>query len=83
LASCRCVVSAAAAAAAAAVQAVVVGGGYIGLEVAAGLSLQGLHVTMVFPEQHLVRRGQQQLAQASAAQQSSSANYVCTKQKQS
>jgi monodehydroascorbate reductase (NADH) len=45
-----------AAAAAAAVQAVVVGGGYIGLEVAAGLSLQGLDVTMVFPEQHLVRQ---------------------------
>lgn len=35
-------------------QAVVVGGGYIGLEVAAGLSLQGLEVTMVFPEQLLV-----------------------------
>jgi NADPH-dependent 2,4-dienoyl-CoA reductase/sulfur reductase-like enzyme len=38
------------------VQVVVVGGGYIGLEVAAGLSLHGLHVTMVFPEKHLMAR---------------------------
>eukprot|EP00879_Flechtneria_rotunda_P012381 GHRR01012929.1.p1 GENE.GHRR01012929.1~~GHRR01012929.1.p1 ORF type:complete len:306 (+),score=104.79 GHRR01012929.1:2353-3270(+) len=37
-------------------QAVVVGGGYIGLEVAAGLSLQGLEVTMVFPDPHLMAR---------------------------
>lgn len=36
-------------------QAIVVGGGYIGLEVAAGLSLHGLDITMVFPEPHLVR----------------------------
>lgn len=37
-------------------QAVVVGGGYIGLEVAAGMSLQGLDVTMVFPEEFLVSK---------------------------
>jgi monodehydroascorbate reductase (NADH) len=33
-----------------------VGGGYIGLEVAAGLSLHGVAVTMVFPEAHLMAR---------------------------
>jgi monodehydroascorbate reductase (NADH) len=38
------------------VQVVVVGGGYIGLEVAAGLSLHGVEVTMVFPETHLMAR---------------------------
>jgi monodehydroascorbate reductase (NADH) len=35
---------------------VVVGGGYIGLEVAAGLRLNNLDVTMVFPEPHLMAR---------------------------
>eukprot|EP00882_Tetradesmus_deserticola_P012891 GHRQ01013663.1.p1 GENE.GHRQ01013663.1~~GHRQ01013663.1.p1 ORF type:complete len:335 (+),score=159.41 GHRQ01013663.1:183-1187(+) len=37
-------------------KAVVVGGGYIGLEVAAGLSMHGLEVTMVFPDTHLMAR---------------------------
>eukprot|EP00775_Hariotina_reticulata_P008424 gene8424-8607_t len=37
-------------------KAVVVGGGYIGLEVAAGLRLNNLDVTMVFPEPHLMAR---------------------------
>ncbi|KAF6255444.1 monodehydroascorbate reductase [Scenedesmus sp. NREL 46B-D3] len=37
-------------------KAVVVGGGYIGLEVAAGLSMHGLDVTMVFPDDHLMAR---------------------------
>lgn len=37
-------------------QAVVIGGGYIGLEVSAGLCLQGLEVTMVFPEPHVMPR---------------------------
>jgi NADPH-dependent 2,4-dienoyl-CoA reductase/sulfur reductase-like enzyme len=46
--------TAAAAACCAAGQAVVVGGGYIGFEAAAGLSMHGLDVTMVFPETHLV-----------------------------
>lgn len=40
-----------------ATQVVVIGGGYIGLEVAAGLSLhEGVSVTMVFPEPHLMAR---------------------------
>ena len=35
----------------------VVGGGYIGLEVAAGLSMHdNVQVTMVFPESHLMAR---------------------------
>lgn len=37
-------------------KAVVVGGGYIGMEVAAGLSMWGLDVTMVFPESRLMER---------------------------
>lgn len=38
-------------------QVVVVGGGYIGLEVAAGLSMHpGVSVAMVFPEPHLMAR---------------------------
>eukprot|EP00877_Chromochloris_zofingiensis_P009363 jgi/Chrzof1/4680/Cz14g22170.t1 len=37
-------------------KAVVIGGGYIGLEVSAGLCLQGLEVTMVFPEPHVMPR---------------------------
>jgi NADPH-dependent 2,4-dienoyl-CoA reductase/sulfur reductase-like enzyme len=38
-------------------QVVVIGGGYIGLEVAAGVSLHpGVSVTMVFPETHLMAR---------------------------
>lgn len=32
---------------------VVVGGGYIGCEVGAGLNLNGLDVTIVYPEKHL------------------------------
>ncbi len=36
-------------------QVVVVGGGYIGMETAAALSLWGLPVTMVFPEEHLMQ----------------------------
>lgn len=37
-------------------QAVIVGGGYIGMEVAAALSLHGLDITMVFPESRLMER---------------------------
>lgn len=37
-------------------QAVVVGGGYIGMEVAAALNMNGLPVTMVFPEDRLMAR---------------------------
>lgn len=33
--------------------AVVIGGGYIGMECAAALAINKLHVTMVFPEAHL------------------------------
>jgi NADPH-dependent 2,4-dienoyl-CoA reductase/sulfur reductase-like enzyme len=35
---------------------VVVGGGYIGAEVAAALSLHGVEVTMVLPEDRLMAR---------------------------
>jgi monodehydroascorbate reductase (NADH) len=35
---------------------VVVGGGYIGCEVGAGLNLNGLDVTIVYPEKHLMPR---------------------------
>jgi monodehydroascorbate reductase (NADH) len=38
------------------VQMVVAGGGYIGLEVAAALSLHGVEVSMVFPEDRLMAR---------------------------
>jgi len=37
-------------------QAVCIGGGYIGMECAAGLAMQGLDVTMVFPESRLMER---------------------------
>ncbi|EFJ49863.1 hypothetical protein VOLCADRAFT_80444 [Volvox carteri f. nagariensis] len=37
-------------------KAVVIGGGYIGMEVAAGLSSSGLSVTMVFPEDRILSR---------------------------
>jgi len=37
-------------------KAVVVGGGYIGMECAAALSLNGVDTTMVFPESHLMER---------------------------
>jgi len=37
-------------------QAVVVGGGYIGMECAAALNMNGLDVTMVFPEENLMQR---------------------------
>jgi monodehydroascorbate reductase (NADH) len=37
-------------------QVIIVGGGYIGMEVAAGLSAHGLEITMVFPEDHLLAR---------------------------
>ncbi|GFR52753.1 hypothetical protein Agub_g15360 [Astrephomene gubernaculifera] len=37
-------------------KAVVVGGGYIGMEVAAGLAANGLPVTMVFPDERLMQR---------------------------
>lgn len=45
-----------AAAKAAGNKAVIVGGGYIGMEVAAALSLHGLELTMVFPESRLMER---------------------------
>ena len=38
------------------VQATVIGGGYIGMETAAGLNKNGLDVTLVFPEKHLMER---------------------------
>ena len=38
------------------IQAVVVGGGYIGLECAAALQLNGLDVTIVFPEDRFMER---------------------------
>ena len=41
---------------AAGVQATVIGGGYIGLETAAGLNKNGLDVTLVFPEKHVMER---------------------------
>ena len=34
----------------------VVGGGYIGAETAAGLSLHGLPLSLVFPEDHIMAR---------------------------
>ena len=37
-------------------QATVIGGGYIGLETAAALSLNGLDVTIVFPENRFMER---------------------------
>ncbi|GIL43701.1 hypothetical protein Vafri_1357 [Volvox africanus] len=37
-------------------KAIVVGGGYIGMEVAAGLASNGLTVTLIFPESHLLNR---------------------------
>ena len=37
-------------------QATVIGGGYIGMETAAGLNKNGLDVTLVFPEKHLMER---------------------------
>ncbi|KAK9833441.1 hypothetical protein WJX81_005619 [Elliptochloris bilobata] len=37
-------------------RAVIVGGGYIGLETAAGLSMNGLDVTLVFPESRVMER---------------------------
>jgi monodehydroascorbate reductase (NADH) len=37
-------------------QATIVGGGYIGMETAACLSKNGLEVTLVFPEKHLMER---------------------------
>ncbi|GAB4823794.1 hypothetical protein N2152v2_010840 [Parachlorella kessleri] len=37
-------------------KAVCIGGGYIGMECAAGLAMQGLDVTMVFPESRLMER---------------------------
>ena len=40
----------------ASLQAVVVGGGYIGLECAAAMQLNGLDVTLVFPEDRFMAR---------------------------
>ena len=37
-------------------QATVIGGGYIGMEVGAGLNKNGMDVTIVFPEKHLMER---------------------------
>ncbi|CAL8465067.1 g4602 [Coccomyxa elongata] len=37
-------------------KATVIGGGYIGMETAAGLNKNGLDVTIVFPEKHLMER---------------------------
>jgi len=37
-------------------QATVIGGGYIGMEVGAGLSKNGMDVTLVYPEKHLMER---------------------------
>ncbi|CEM08681.1 unnamed protein product [Vitrella brassicaformis CCMP3155] len=37
-------------------KALCVGGGYIGLECAAAMTVMGLHVTMVFPEPHVMQR---------------------------
>lgn len=37
-------------------KAVCIGGGYIGMECAAGLALNGLDVTMVFPEGRMMER---------------------------
>ena len=44
------------AAAARGARVVIVGGGFIGMEVAAGLAPRGCQVTMVFPEEHLMPR---------------------------